>query len=144
MANLESWHLREGGRGFWDLPEIRIYQDWGNTCSEVMEIDIQISNAEKNNWCIAYFYIDSWKKRIFKEISKLVVNCTPKILDKRFQGQNQSPLENNKHWKTGVNQAGSKFSIMILWRLSVSFTFLLPEVINIQFLLIISVHYSAN
>lgn len=48
MANLESWHLREGGGGgFWDLPEIRIYQDWGNTCNEVMEIDIQISNAEK-------------------------------------------------------------------------------------------------
>ena len=79
-----------------------------------MEIDIQISNAEKITDVLLISILILEKKRIFKEISKLVVNCTPKILDKRFQGQNQSPLENYKHWKTGVNQAGSKFSIMIL------------------------------
>ena len=73
MANLENWHLREGGRegGFWDLSEIRIYQDWGNTCSEVMEIDIQISNAEKITNVLLISILILEKKEFLKKYPNL-------------------------------------------------------------------------
>ena len=63
--------LREGGRGFWDLSEIRIYQDWGNTCSEVMEIDIQISNAEKITNVLLISILILEKKEFLKKYPNL-------------------------------------------------------------------------
>ena len=67
----QIWRVDISGRGFWDLPEIRIYQDWGNTCSEVMEIDIQISNAEKITDVLLISILILEKKEFLKKYPNL-------------------------------------------------------------------------